>query len=80
MAYYQIEPFGEERADLREAMVPFMLASAFGKKGRKVKFEDFLVSNLITAEQKPRQTLEQMQMVLKGIAKRHEESKRGNNR
>ena len=81
MAYYQIEPFGEERADLREAMVPFMLANAFGEKGKKPKLEDFLISNLINDEPKLRQSLEEMQVKLKGIAKRYEEAqKRGNNR
>lgn len=30
MAYYRLEPFGEERADLRNAMLMALISNAFG--------------------------------------------------
>ncbi len=42
VAYYQIEPWGEERADWRSAMVAFTMASLWAGKGRRPKFGDFL--------------------------------------
>jgi len=66
MAYYQLEPFGEERADWRGAMVPYLLSCMFAKKGKKPKFQDFLLST--TSERKPSQTIEQMQASLKALA------------
>lgn len=36
MAYYSIAPFGEERADLRSAIVANMVAAAAGSKETKV--------------------------------------------
>jgi hypothetical protein len=74
-AYYKIDPFGEERADWRAALTPYVLQLLFGKKkGRKVKFENYLFS----AVNKPRvvQSQEQMQSTLKRIASIW--SKRGN--
>ena len=44
MAYYRIEPFGEERADLRQAITSSLIANAFrGKKQRAHKPEEFMV-------------------------------------
>jgi hypothetical protein len=40
MAYYKMDPFGEERADMRSAMVCTVMANAWGKK--KFKIEDFM--------------------------------------
>lgn len=42
MAYYEVEPFGEERADYRSAMIAWVLASVYSKKGHKPKIEDFM--------------------------------------
>lgn len=67
MAFYQVEPFGEERDDMRQAIMPYMFASAFSKKGKKVRYEDFLVSNMLHPKPKE-QTAEQMKAVLKMVA------------
>lgn len=32
MAYYRLEPFGEERADLRNAMLMALVSNAFGNE------------------------------------------------
>lgn len=43
MAYYLIEPFGENRADWRTAQICCLLHSAFKKKStRYAKLEDFM--------------------------------------
>ncbi len=42
-AYYQVEPFGEERADLRSAIVATNIANGNRAKGQKpYKIEDFM--------------------------------------
>lgn len=41
MAYNNLEPFGEERADVRSAMIACVMANAFSKK--KHKIEDFIL-------------------------------------
>ena len=43
MAYYAIEPFGESRADLRNALLCQITATAFGKKGKRVNLSDFML-------------------------------------
>jgi hypothetical protein len=41
--YNQIEPFGEERADLRVAQLAAIMANAWRKKGsRRYKIDDFM--------------------------------------
>ena len=70
VAYNQIEPFGEDREDLRAALVPFMLAGYFAKKHKKPKFEDFLLSNIL--DDKPKsskrgQSAKHMEATLKGL-------------
>jgi hypothetical protein len=43
MAYYQIEPWGEERADLRSAIVASTVANAMaGRRSKKFKPKDFM--------------------------------------
>lgn len=42
MAFGQLEPFGEVRADLRAAIVASTIANAFSVKGRRFKPADFL--------------------------------------
>lgn len=64
-AYYQIEPFGEERADMRNAMLCCLYAnSKRGKHGRKFRLQDFMFS-----EKPRRQTPEQMKQVFMSFAK-----------
>jgi len=43
IAYAEIDPWDEERADWRAAMVAFTMANMWrGKKGRKPKLKDFM--------------------------------------
>lgn len=65
MAYYQVEPFGEERADWRAAIMPVMFANAFkGQGGRTYQISDFMYSG---KKPRRRQTAAQMEAVLRGI-------------
>jgi hypothetical protein len=44
MAYYQMEPFGERRADVRSAIVAAILANANREKDQKpYKVKDFVL-------------------------------------
>ena len=43
IAYSSIEPWGEDRADWRNAQVCYYSATAFGVKGKKPKITDFLL-------------------------------------
>lgn len=43
IAYMELEPFGEERGDLRSAIVAMTMANAWRKKGARLfKPEDFM--------------------------------------
>lgn len=42
MAYDRLEPFGEQRADLRSAMVCTIMANAWSGKGKRLKVDDFM--------------------------------------
>lgn len=42
LAYYSVEPFGEERADLRNAILCRLVANALRGKGRRAEVEDFM--------------------------------------
>lgn len=45
MDYYEVEPFGEERADLRCAIIAQVVASSIPSKSRRrVKVQDFMPS------------------------------------
>ena len=69
--YNQIEPFGDDREDLRAAYTPWLISSYFAKKGKAPKYEDFLVSNMIAKQTKTveqqRQSPEDMKKKLKGL-------------
>lgn len=58
MAYYKIEPFGEERADLRQALTTSAVANNLQAKAKKPKWtkpEDFMLfreMNTLTQEPK----------------------------
>ena len=44
-AYYRLEPWGEERADLRIGVLDSILANLFRKKGsREYKAQDFMLN------------------------------------
>lgn len=52
MAYYQLEPFGEERDDLRSGIIASTIANANRGKGQKpFKPSDFMPS---VQEEKPK--------------------------
>ena len=42
MAYYRIEPFGEERADLRQAQTSAILANVHRSDGKAFEVKDFM--------------------------------------
>ena len=68
-AYNQIEPFGDDREDMRAAMTPFLIFGYLAKKGKAPKYEEFLISNVIAKETKPTksQTKSQMEKDLKAL-------------
>ena len=41
--YWQAEPWGEERADLRSAMVARLLHAGFGFKPARPRLDDFMI-------------------------------------
>lgn len=41
-ALYRIDPWGEERSDIRSAIIAYTFALAHSKRGRKPKLEDFM--------------------------------------
>ena len=43
VAYYEVEPFGEERADYRSAIIAWVLATINAKKGYRPKVEAFML-------------------------------------
>jgi len=70
VAYNQIEPFGDDREDLRAALVPWMLAGYFAKKHKKPKFKDFILGNILSDEPKKtkrHQSAKQMESTLKTL-------------
>ena len=65
-AFYQIEPFGEERADLRSAIIACTMANAWrGKNQRAFKLTDFMPN----FEPPKQQTDAEMKIILKGFCK-----------
>lgn len=42
LAYNEIDPFGEERADLRAGIIASVTANAFGKRGSSHRPRDFM--------------------------------------
>lgn len=63
MAFMQVEPFGEERADLRAGIVASTIANVVRKKGGKMaKPEDFMPKFNVKKEE---QTIEEQLNVVK---------------
>ena len=66
-AYYEIEPFGEERADLRAGTIASPLVNMWkGKKGARTKPSDWIMKFGALLPQDP----EEMKMLLKALAAR----------
>lgn len=61
LAFYSIHPWGEERADLRQAVTSTVVANSLrGKNVRPYKIEDFLP----VPSAKPEQTADEMKALL----------------
>ena len=66
IAYYSLEPFGEERADWRQAVTSTILANANRAKNSKVaKFTDFMLNS--EAEETHQHTEQEQQNVFERI-------------
>ena len=67
MAFYQIEPFGEERADLRSAIIASVIANA--NRDPKVQRQPFTVEDFMPQfdgeREKHRQTPEEQIAILR---------------
>jgi len=71
MDYYDVEPFGEERADLRCAIIAQVVASSIPTKSRKrYKVKDFMpvFEKQPSGATKPTQTTAQMQATFMAFA------------
>ena len=73
LAEYELEPFGERRADLRAALIAWTVASVFSKKGHQPDINSFLLDFETKLEQvneeqskKPQITAQQMQAIFGG--------------
>lgn len=68
-AYYELDPFDEERADLRSAIVASTVSAGIpSKKKRKVKVSDFMPKFGDAAKSKPnKQTAKEQQLIAKQI-------------
>jgi len=78
IAFHSLEPWGEERADLRAAIVASTIANVNRAKGQPAfKVADFMPEFDRAAR---RQTPEQMQMILRsmaGVLQQREQRKNG---
>lgn len=64
LAYYRVEPFGEERDDMRSASIACTMANIHrGKNQRAYRISEFMLSPSADAT-KPEQTPAQMKAVL----------------
>lgn len=65
LAYYQIEPWGEERADLRAGIVASTVANVHRTKSQKAyKPEDFVPKFKVPEKEPDRQTWEEQLMIV----------------
>lgn len=60
VAFYQLEPFGEERADLRAGIISSAVANYSGKINEPTRPRDFM-PHFGEQPERPRQTVEEMQ-------------------
>lgn len=69
LAYERLEPFGEERADLRAAIIASSIVNVFAAKGRTVKLKDFMIDwdAEPEAEMTDQQVFEKMKAAFKAI-------------
>ena len=71
VAFYKIEPFGEEKADYRNALLCTVIANSNSSK-RKFKVTDFMPNY-----ENPKMSMSQMQGALMAHAKRYGTVKNG---
>ena len=62
-AYYNIEPFGESRMDLRFALMTANLISPHMKKGQKPRLEDYMLK----FKSKRQMSNDEIKNVLRGL-------------
>lgn len=67
MAYYKIDPFGEDRADFRNAIMCVLFGNAHKKKGAR----RFRIADFMPKWEKVVQTAKDMQKTLFAFAKAH---------
>ena len=75
MAFYQIEPFGDERADYRQALTTCVLANVNRDKNKKPTPyvpEDFMIGKKRQPQEQP---WEQMKDMLQTFCQRYERPK-----
>ena len=70
MAYYRIEPWGEERADLRNGMLCSLVANMFRKRGKRAaQPKDFMPK--FERGQKKKMSDEAIVSTLRNITQQH---------
>lgn len=70
-AYYKLEPFGEDRADLRLSFLTTLMHNLHRKSGVPAfKVEDFLIGDQGKSreDETPKQKLDRQKMILQDIA------------
>lgn len=72
MAFYQMDPWGGERADLQAAIIASTMANLWRQKGKPFQVGDFMP----TFGEKRRQTQEEMSIILMAAAKAAQAAKR----
>lgn len=72
MAYYNLEPFGEGRADVRQAITSCVVANAFSKQTHRV--DDF-IPQFKQPKRKDAMDWQVMKGMLQGVAKLYENGK-----
>lgn len=78
LAYWGLEPWGEERADLRQAITSTLIGNANLRKGRTpFKVTDFMLSEKGIGRKNRRQTSRQMHAAFLGWATAVNKSKDG---
>ncbi len=66
-AYYALRPFGDHVAALRDAVMPYLFSLAFGGKGARPRFEDYVIGQMDTGRKSERE----MAALLDHWARRH---------
>lgn len=75
-AWYNIEPWGEARADLRTATVACVIANSNRKKGAKAFTPKDFMPDFGAEPGKPKKTVKQMESVFSGFAELHNKAVR----